>query len=434
MLISSLAPPGSPWYQYQERKRDREEERCEDWVEMSVVRITETRGKEMYPVSMSHVCSKERCNPMSEMDLIQAGRLPASAQPYHSAVYVCRYHEVHVCTLDTCNAYVGTHDGVCTITNIYHGQTNGERAYVPIEKRTAHLRKNGPKGMSARDANERDQEQQEESEVKRRRVQLAEHSRKNVFGALFKTTAVAKELAAVAVVEEEKAVVVQPVKLVEKVADEQLLLLKGPQAIAPKRPRVSKKKHRQLYDEAEAIITQLLYSGERKTINAEKRAKLDEQRDRVVKAYYADRAKVTFPILTEMLNKAAAFDMRLPHMRVLKRDEKRIAHYVSIVLQSWKIVTESPWGASNPGFKFEAHALSILYKMRKGLVLKGMALLPLDPYLYSLPLRIDLHLFGKGFHSKVITAGMKSVVAAYESAIAAQWPPTRLMLDLDPKT
>ena len=57
-----------------------------------------------------------------------------------------------------------------------------------------------------------------------------------------------------------------------------------------------------------------------------------------------------------------------------------------------------------------------------------MALLPQDRYLHSLPLRNDLPFFGKGFHSKVITTGMKNIVAAYESAIAAKWAPDRLLL------
>jgi hypothetical protein len=57
-----------------------------------------------------------------------------------------------------------------------------------------------------------------------------------------------------------------------------------------------------------------------------------------------------------------------------------------------------------------------------------MALLPQDRYLYSLPLRNDLPFFGKGYHSKVVTSGMKNIVAAYESAIAANWAPERLVL------
>jgi hypothetical protein len=91
-------------------------------------------------------------------------------------------------------------------------------------------------------------------------------------------------------------------------------------------------------------------------------------------------------------------------------------------------VTESPWGAQNPGFRFEAHALSVMYKMRKGLVIGKMVLLPQDNYLFCLPLRIDLPFFGKNFHSKVVTSGMKNIAAAYESAIAAKWAPERLLL------
>jgi hypothetical protein len=229
------------------------------------------------------------------------------------------------------------------------------------EKRTAHFKRNGVKGMNARDANQHDEEQAEEAaESKRRRMQLSEYSRKNAFGALFGRTeagvtspppppppppAPAAVAVAVVVIEEEKVVV-----------------------MAPKRPRVAakSKRRRLLYEDAAAIISQLLYSDERKKINEQKREKNEICKQRVKKAYYDDREGVTIPIMTEMMNKIAPFDMKIPHMRILERDEQRIKHYANIVLQSWKIVTESPWGANNPGFRFEAHTLSVMYKMRKG--------------------------------------------------------------------
>ena len=369
MLISSLAPPDSTYYEYGKKhvvKRDRGDD-GDEWVQLSVTRITETRGKEMYPMSgVKHVCTKERCQPLSETDLIQTGRLPASAQPLHSSVYVCRFHSVHICTVDTCNSFIGTHDGVCPISGVYHGHTEGEKAWVLPEKRTAHFKRNGVKGMSARDANERDTEQAGEAEAKRRRIQLAEYSRTNVFGALFKRTEAGVASPPPSVMIEE--IPDDKGKGKEELAEDEAVLARGVDSVAPKRVRnVRTKKRQMLYEEAAAIVSQLLYSDERKKINEQKRAKLDIQKQRAKRAYYADREGVTIPILTEMLNKVAPYDMKLPHMRILDRDERRIKYYVTIVLQSWKIVKESPWGEQNPGFRFEAHTLSVMYKMRKGL-------------------------------------------------------------------
>ena len=124
-----------------------------------------------------------------------------------------------------------------------------------------------------------------------------------------------------------------------------------------------------------------------------------------------------------------AFDMQLPHMRILELDPRRVVRYADICMQSWDIVTASPWSRHNPGYRFETHVLSVLYRMRKGLVLRGIHMLPFDRYLYNLPLRIDLSLFGKGYESRIVTNGIKHLVSAYTSTLDhPDWTPERLML------
>jgi hypothetical protein len=218
---------------------------------------------------------------------------------------VCRFHEIHLCTSDACNAYIGTHDGVCPISGVYHGHTEGEKAFVMPEKRTAHIKRNGVKGLSALDARQREASVQEDESTKRR-IRLQEHSKQNVFGALFKTTE-ASSIVLAAPPPPPPAQKTKREDVEEKIQKE---LSKGVDSIAPKRQRsqtnsstAAIRRKRRLYEEAESIVSQLLYSDERRKINAEKRAKLDDQKKRAVKAYYADRAGVTFPILTEMLNK-----------------------------------------------------------------------------------------------------------------------------------
>jgi uncharacterized membrane protein YccC len=51
-------------------------------------------------------------------------------------VYVCRMGQIHVCTPDECTYYVGTHEGACPLTRLYHGHTRGDTGFIPVDKRT----------------------------------------------------------------------------------------------------------------------------------------------------------------------------------------------------------------------------------------------------------------------------------------------------------
>ena len=124
----------------------------------------------------------------------------------------------------------------------------------------------------------------------------------------------------------------------------------------------------------------------------------------------------------------AICDMDLPQLRNLVRNEERINHYVNIIVRTWEIVTASPWGKANPGLKYVAHALSVLFKMRKGLVIRKLEFLPLDPYLFHLPLRIDLPLYDTAYNSSMVTEGMKNLESAYRSALDAGTPVSMLSL------
>jgi len=116
---------------------------------------------------------------------------------------------------------------------------------------------------------------------------------------------------------------------------------------------------------------------------------------------------------------SAICDMDLPGMRTLVRNEPRVERYVNIILRTWEIVTSTPWGALNPGLKFTAHALSVLYKMRKGLVVNGHEFLPFDEFLFHLPNQIDLPQYDPGYTSSMVTEGKKNLENAYRSAMAA---------------
>jgi hypothetical protein len=182
-------------------------------------------------------------------------------------------------------------------------------------------------------------------------------------------------------------------------------------------------------DEAEMIVTQLLYSNVRKAINREKKQRLANDKLKALASYYKERAGITFPIMVEVEGIKATFDVDIPTLRNLKRDERRVDHYVGIILRTWEIVTTTPWGAQNPGYKFVAHALSVLYKMRSGMKLEGLQLLPFDSYLYALPSRGDLPRYSELYNSSIVTEGMKHIRSAYESALASGWSPAALSLE-----
>lgn len=129
------------------------------------------------------------------------------------------------------------------------------------------------------------------------------------------------------------------------------------------------------------------------------------------------------------MNLTAAFDMQPPHMHILELDMTRVTRYIDICLQTWEIVIATPWSKENPGYRFETHVLSVLYCMRRGIIIQQIPLLPQDPYMFYLPTRIDLPLFGKGYKSNVVTHGIKHLMGAYKSAMAHKdWTPEKLMI------
>jgi len=355
-----------------------------------------------------HICSPQYCNPVCELDLVEAKILPRSSPIYHPAVYVCVFKQMHVCTSDRCMEYVGTVNGTCPVTGIYHGHTEGEKAWVMPEKRTAHFKRNGVKALQGLTATgisaDASREQQLQYRQTIERIETGhdgdDDTHPNIFNILKNTTGETKRPAAA---DEEEL----PLALVKK-----------------KKP----KKYRNYEEDARSIINKLLYSNERKHINDDKRDILIGKRNSVIRNYYEERKGKEFPILVDVLGIKASFDMEPPHMKILKEAPERIAYYVSVIMQTWNIVLDSPWAKSNPGVRFEPHVLGVLYTMRKGLIIDNAEYIPADKYLLNLPVRIDLPLFDTAYTSKSITNYMKNLKNAYKSAIEAGWTREKLQL------
>jgi len=428
----------------------------DDVINASAARIINARSQEMR-ASRVHTCRRQSCFPLCEQDLIDDGRLRPGTVKIDPRVYVCihkqascqiaccatcqsdasvctvnwRGKKIHVCSADRCQEYIGTHEGVCPLTGLYHGHTEGERAYVPPEKRTAHFKKGSSGGgafQSLRTTIKRDRDEDTSS-----------------IGSIPQPAKpVSAEYVLVDVKQEPG---LMPIAVPVKV--EAQPLTPQQQQHPPKRRRQVSVESRR--DAAEAIVCQLLYSDTRKLINNEKRARLEQEKRRAIRSYYADCRGVTFPIwmvviglqvcawslfvfacaLSDMKipREKAQFDMELKHMAILRRRQERVDRYVDIIMRTWDIVTSSPWWRDNPGLKFTAHALSVLYKMRKGLVIDRTEFLPFDEFLFHLPNRIDLPMFSESFSSSMVTEGMKNLERAYRVALEAGTPDSALKLN-----
>ncbi len=273
-----------------------------------------------------------------------------------------------------CTLYIGTHNGVCPVTGIYHGHTEGEKAWVMPEKRTAHFRRTGAaKGMNSRDAimSRAESEAQHQQHLQTYMEQFQEKiatGPQNAFGALFQKTEAGLKRQRLEDDDQE----LVPVKLEPG--------LPVPTTDKPVRG-INRKKLRRMPLEAEEIVTTLLYSETRQIINDEKRAQLNEDRDNEIQRYYERVAEAkTFPILMEVVCIGAGYDYEPDKLVILNRSKQRIDLYVRWIMDLWDFVVASPWFQSNPGYNFRMHAVSTLYLLKFGLVLPGskICVLPAD--------------------------------------------------------
>ncbi len=409
-----------------------------------------TRARRDMSVYGPHECEAKRCQPLlSEYDLIAKNALSANDPVICPSVYVCRYGQIHVCTADMCDAYIGTHTGTCPLTGAYHGHTRGDTGYIPVEKRTGGYKRGDKRvplftpSMTPTPKKQREDEEEDGKEARGAK-----------FGMLFAAAAVATSAVAVGAAaplpspsprggEEQRANMVLSATL-KMGRKRQKKPPKEPgvdgAAAVPVRkrqrdtdPNMSDRKIARLSAIAEEIIVHLLYSPERRAINEQKLiSEVYDKRDQAIRNYYAAvKSGHTCAIVADLVTIKAQYAMqaKLPHLAVtLKRNQERIERYVKICLSTWEVVIRSPWGRENQGTRFDSHVMSVLYRMRRGMTIGGVNLIPQDRYLFYLPLRIDLPLYGTRYESGIVTNGMKHLKVAYKSAIDAGTDPTSLVL------
>lgn len=383
---------------------------------------------------------------MSEHDLKTKGILAPSYVPYNPSVYVCQLRSIHVCTPDDCSLYAGTHNGTCPITGIYHGHTEGEKAYVMPEKRTATFRRTGPgKGMKAATniAMQAESQRTHERGIQHMMIKDAHphtdgDDDDNVFGVLGSLASRTRPAQQHSEDDEHNGGGGGGGGGIKRELERDIEQ-EFPDAAAPPPPQTKKIKFSQrtektvqhLRDVAEGIIQTLLYSKERQHINAQKRKQLMDAKEQETRNYYHSMSVARrIPVMTEVLVLMAKYDMEPPYLNILRPNKKKVSHYVDVVVETWFAIMRSPWIQQNPGFKFETHAFCVLYMMRKGLTINNVVVIPRIHFMINLPVRVDLPMFGKQYCSKVFTNGQKAIKAAFKSMHASGMPEHTYMLNL----
>lgn len=313
--------------------------------------------------------------------------------------------QIHVCTADECAYYVGTHEGTCTLTNLFHGHTRGDTGYVPPDKRTWHFKhgdsKPAPSGGAMRRAGKEHGFAAPPPMVVEYRRRLAasagapspsltapvnaagvssSSSSSSIIGGIVASNskfdlatfdpfklpyapAIKKEPEAVPVVSVETRKTGKKTRQstapVEKQRQQQQQQKQHQQQQTPVKKR---KLHRDLLKSenelarlselAENIIVALLFSDKRVQYNEKKRRVLENQREQAIAAYYESRKRV-IPIGIEIAEIVARFEQHALYLAILQRNNAIIRYYVQVAIETWRVVANSPWAEQNPGAGFE---------------------------------------------------------------------------------
>ena len=321
----------------------------DDAINATGLRITMLRGEEMRK-PRPHTCRKKDCLPMCERDLVNDGRLPRNAKIYDERVYLCIYHQVHVCCPDRCPS------GVCPVTGRYHGNSGpgsirDEKLENPSQglnvlKRATHV---PPQPLT-----------EDESRFlapKYRKLEEDGRVRIKIEPGLDDEPPMARTITSTLPESGFYSFGSAVVKKKKEYNKHSKRGGAGGGGVAGRKKAIPSSKRR---DDAEVnprgsryrlahpvgilcpsqiIVTQLLYSPVRKAINNQKKSRLAENKLKALTTYYKDRAGITFPIMVEVEGIKAIYDVDVPTLRDLKRDEARINHYVNIILRTWDIVT-----------------------------------------------------------------------------------------------
>ncbi len=173
------------------------------------------------------------------------------------------------------------------------------------------------------------------------------------------------------------------------------------------------------YLRIESLVDRLLFSDQRKKINATCMAQQTRKSKREKEMYLAECAERCIPFnLLHLMMIDAKYTRNVHLLNIIPRDDQLITKYANYVLQVYVRVQHAcggGGGGGGDGGKIcpDAIALATLYKLQQGMKVNDVTLIPLDPFLAdNLPLMNDLPKFK--VNKKKYTPGERLIFLMFE--------------------
>ena len=143
----------------------------------------------------------------------------------------------------------------------------------------------------------------------------------------------------------------------------------------------------ELYEKAENLVEIILYSNCREKINEKFKRQQVKLCNKEKNAYTKEFYPVNLPQLAMVQCK---YDSKTVPLEILKRDPQRIEYYTFMIVQMYKKINQY----IDDKLCIESITLGLLYKMKQGLKIDGIIIIPIDLYLVEhLPVMNDLPVF-----------------------------------------
>jgi hypothetical protein len=175
-----------------------------------------------------------------------------------------------------------------------------------------------------------------------------------------------------------------------------------------------------IYQEAETLIEKLLYSDEREKINKQWK----QHQQKLCNKEKNNAVDNDFPVnLIQLAMIESKYNKKELPLEILEYDPHRIAGYAQLALRLYENVSHYVVDR----MCIESLTLALLYKMKSGLKIDGITIIPIDLFLLeNLPLMNDLPKFG--INKKHFTKGEKAIDAAINQAVKQSVPLTEFAL------
>jgi len=357
-----------------------------------------------------HICLREACNPETEGDLIRQGWI--NGPPLSSNVYLCNLGGIHVCTVRSCCFYQNNRPHTCHISGLNAGNDySGYSKHNPMSWYT-----------------------KPEYEIS---------------GGAINTVFVQEKR----VIVNARRLLTQSGSMVDAMISERKKAKRPPPPPGPETVPDKKKPRRSMYNRApsakvvrkraKAIVTLLLHSKHRVTINRRAQTEYDREAHHARETYLSackDNGQFGFSVDIYRLM-ADKRSQPLP-MVIFNYDETLLTYYVDVICQVWEMVLkyyvhpkhkqfDEDGAEIVPKIDVDSVCLGVLYDMRHGYKIGNTWVLPSDPFLMcNLPRINDLAVFENTKRSKY-TKGQDILSTTYDNAINSQVPLAEISISVN---